>query len=422
MVLQLWFQLVRMGTRSLQVHKLRSALTVLGMVFGVASVVSILAVGEGASHEVQAQLRSLGPDRILLRSMAPRGGATDSDFRLDYGLKNVDLQRIEELVPALRSIAPSYELEKDVYVGARQATAPLVCTTPSFQDIHQLELARGRFLTSPDLEAAASVAVLGADVARALFGSTDPIGEELKMGSGRYRVVGLLKPRASAGAALYDPNRSVYLPLTTGRLRLESVIRIEGAGGRRFEHVELHQIGLRTADLERVDEQVAVLKRLLELEHAPEKDPLVDYEMTVPFELLRQTENTKRIFSWVLGSIAGISLLVGGIGIMNIMLATVTERTREIGVRRALGAKRWHVMLQFMVETVVLSSAGGILGLGLGLFIPRIVERAAQMKTVVTPESLLLALGVSVLTGVVFGMYPARRAAFMDPIEALRYG
>ena len=417
MVLQLWFQLVRMGTRSLRIHKLRSALTVLGMVFGVASVVSILAVGEGASHEVQAQIRSLGPDRILVRSVPPASALQDSDDRLDYGLKNVDLQRIQALIPDLRSVAPSYELEKDVYVGALRVTAPLVCTTPSFLDIHQLGLSRGRFLTSPDMEAAASVAVLGAEVARDLFGAEDPLGRELQMGSGRYTVVGLLKPRASSGAVLNDPNKSIYLPLTTGRLRLESVIRIEGAGGKRFEHVELHQIGLRTADLGRVDQQAAMLRRLLAQEH-----PLSDYEIKVPFELLRQSENTKRVFSWVLGSIAGISLLVGGIGIMNIMLATVTERTREIGVRRALGAKRWHVMLQFMVETVVLSTGGGILGLALGLFIPNVVERVAGMKTVVTPESLALALGVSVLTGIVFGMYPARRAAFMDPIEALRYG
>jgi putative ABC transport system permease protein len=417
MVLQLWFQLVRMGTRSLGVHKLRSALTVLGMVFGVASVVAILAVGEGASYEVQAQLRSLGRDRILIRSVPPPKGLQNSDDRLDYGLKNVDLRRIEELIPELRSVAPSYELTKDVYFGTGFVSAPLVCTTPSFLDIHQLEVARGRFLTSPDLEARASVAVLGAEVARKLFGPHDPLGEELKMGSGRYVVAGLLKPRLSAGASLNDPNDSIYLPLTTGRLRLESVIRIEGAGGRRFEHVELHQIGIRTANLERVDQQVAMLRRLLSREHE-----VLDYEMTVPFELLRQSENAKRIFSWVLGSIAGISLLVGGIGIMNIMLATVTERTREIGVRRALGAKRWHVMLQFMVETVVLSTGGGILGLGLGLFIPALVERVAQMKTVVTPQSLFLALGISVVTGIVFGMYPARRAAFMDPIEALRYG
>jgi putative ABC transport system permease protein len=415
--LQLCSQLVRMGARSLRVHKLRSALTVLGMVFGVASVVSILAIGEGASHELQAQILRLGPDRILLRSVRPPGAGGDSDLRQDYGLKQVDLERIEGLVPDLRAVAPSYELKKEVHVGAQLVNAPLVCTTPSFRDIHQLELARGRFLVSADVEACANVAVLGAGVARALFGPQDPLGREIKLGSGQYRVVGLLRPHGHTSASLNDPDQSVFLPLTTGRLRLENIIRVEEAGSRRFEYVELHQIGLRTKDLGRVDEQVAMLERLLEQEH-----PLRDYDITVPFELLRQAENTKKVFRWVLGSIAGISLLVGGIGIMNVMLATVTERTREIGIRRALGAKRWHVMVQFLVETLVLSTGGGVLGLLLGLVIPLAVESLAEMKTVVTGGSLVLALGISVLVGVAFGLYPARRAACMDPIEALRYG
>jgi putative ABC transport system permease protein len=365
---------------------------------------------------VQEQLRRLGPDRVLLRSVLPPDEGALSSQRVDYGLKLVDLERIEKLVPGLSAVAPSYEMEKDVHVGSIQVRAPLVCTSPSFQEIHQLELARGRFLCSNDLETMANVAVLGADVARKLFGSLDPLGLDIKLGSGHFHVVGLLAPRADASAALHSPNDSVFLPLTTGRSRLENVIRIQGAGGRRYEVVELHQIGMRARDEADIEQQAAMLRRLLALEH-----PQQDYEIVVPYELLRQSEHTKRVFSWVLGSIAGISLLVGGIGIMNIMLATVTERTREIGIRRALGAKRWHVQLQFLVETIALSLSGGVLGLGLGLAIPALVERAAGMKTIVTPQSLVLALGISVVVGIVFGLYPARRAARMDPIEALRY-
>jgi putative ABC transport system permease protein len=412
-----WLQLVRVGARSLRVHKLRSSLTMLGMVFGVASVVSILAIGEGASYEVQAQLRRLGPDRIVLRSVLPnQASASGSKDRIDYGLKLTDLARIESLVPGVASIAPSYALQKDVHQGATSTSAPLVCTTPSFLGIHQLGVSRGRFLTDSDLETAANVAVLGAKVARTLFGAEDPVGQDLKLGSGQYRVVGLLKPRADRSAALHDPNDSIFLPVTTGRMRLENVARITGGGGRRYECVEVHEIGLRVQGLERIDQQAAMLRRLIAEAH-----PIVDYEIRVPFEELRTMERTKSIFAWVLGSIAGISLLVGGIGIMNIMLATVTERTREIGIRRALGAKRWHVVLQFVVETVLLSVCGGILGLGLGLAIPAIVEWAAGMKTIVTIQSMVLALGISVVVGVVFGLYPARRAARMDPIEALRY-
>ncbi len=411
-----WWQLARMGILSLRQHKLRSALTVLGMVFGVASVVSILAIGEGASHELQEQLRRLGPDRILLKSVPPPAALSGGRDRLDYGLKEVDLQRIESRVPGLLAVAPSYELVKEVHAGSRIASVPLVCTTPGFLDIHRLEVARGRFLTSPDLETRANVAVLGAVVARRLFGAADPVGQEVKLGAGRFRVVGLLKPRPDASAALNDPDVSLFLPLTTGRLRLENVIRIEGGGGRRFEVVELHQIGLRTANLEAVDQQAAMLRRLLAREL-----PLPDYVVVVPYELLRQARRTKQVFSWVLGTIGGISLLVGGIGIMNIMLATVTERTREIGIRRALGARRRHVLLQFLVETTVLSAVGGALGLGLGLAIPTVVESITRMKTVVTPQSLALALGISILVGIAFGLYPARRAARMDPVEALRY-
>ncbi|HET6202837.1 MAG TPA: ABC transporter permease [Planctomycetota bacterium] len=414
---RMWWQLARMGVRSLRQHKLRSALTVLGMVFGVASVVSILAIGEGASHELQEQLRRLGPDRILLKSVRPAASLSGGKGRLDYGLKLADLQRIESLVPDLLAVAPSYELVKDVEAGSRFATVPLVCTTPGFLDIHRLEVARGRFLASPDLEARANVAALGAGVARTLFGAVDPVGQEIKLGAGRFRVVGLLKPRADASAAMNDPDASIFLPLTTGRLRLENVIRIEGGGGRRFEVVELHQIGLRSASLDAIDQQAGMLRRLLAREH-----PLPDYEVMVPYELLRQARRTKQVFSWVLGTIGGISLLVGGIGIMNIMLATVTERTREIGIRRALGARRKHVLLQFLAETIVLSAVGGTLGLGLGLAIPSVVESLTQVKTVVTPESLVLALGISIAVGIVFGLYPARRAAWMDPVEALRHG
>jgi putative ABC transport system permease protein len=410
-----WLQLVRVGTRSLGIHKLRSALTVLGMVFGVASVVSILAIGEGASWEVQEQLRRLGPDRILLSSVLPTESSTD-DKRIDYGLTLLDLQRIEKLVPDLTQVAPSYELEKEVHLGAQSLSAPLVCTTPSFLAIHNLRVSRGRFLSDPDVENVANVAVLGAHVARNLFGPEDPLGRDIKLGSGQYRIVGLLAPRSETSAALHDPNTSIFLPLTTGRLRLENVIRIEGGGGKRFEVVELHQIGLRVRDTALIEQQAAMLRSLLVQLH-----PKPDYEVVVPYELLRKSERTKQIFAWVLGSIAGISLLVGGIGIMNIMLATVTERTREIGIRRALGAKRWHVLLQFVVETVLLSAAGGVLGLGLGLALPALVEWAAGMKTIVTPSSLMLAFGISVAVGIVFGLYPARRAAMMDPIEALRY-
>jgi putative ABC transport system permease protein len=407
-------QLVRLGVRSLAVHKLRSVLAVLGIVFGVGSVVSMLAIGEGASHTVQEDLRRLGPDRIIIRSVRPEGGGRNAP--LEYGLTDADLRRIEGLAPELVAVAPTFELKKEVWVGHRTAEPPLVGTTPQFADIHRLEVARGRFLSWPDIQSRANVAVIGNTLARQLFGADNPIGRELKLGSGHYRIVGLLRPRSDGTAALHDPNASIFLPLSTAKMRLENVIRIVSGGGRRYEHVELHQIALRARRLEDVPQIAAMIRRLLEQRH-----PARDYELVVPYELLQQAERAKRIFSLVLGSIGGISLLVGGIGIMNIMLATVIERTQEIGVRRALGAKRWHITVQFLVETVILATAGGLLGVALGVAIPPLVTHFSQVETVVTPWSLAVSLAISTAVGILFGLYPARRAALMDPIEALRH-
>jgi putative ABC transport system permease protein len=414
--LDLCWQLVRLGARSLFIHKLRSALTVLGMVFGVASVVSMLAISNGASHEIQEQWRRLGPDRILLKSVRPPDAQGSRDAPLYYGLDQVDLSRIATLVPGLRAVAPTYEMRKDVYVGHHETEAPIVGTTPPFLEIHNLGLARGRFLAWPDVEGRSNVAVLGARIARNLFGPVDPLDRHIRLGSGEFQVVGLLRPRAEAGASVNDPDDSIFIPLPTAQLRLDYIIRVQIAGGRGYERVELQQIGLLVQRLSDIDQIVAMLRRLLAARH-----PAGGYDIVVPYELLKQARRTSNIFSWVLGSIAGISLLVGGIGIMNIMLATVSERTREIGVRRAIGAKRWQVLLQFLVETTVLSTTGGVLGLLLGIAVPPIITSLSDMRTIVAPWSLALALGISVGVGVVFGMYPARRAALMDPIEALRY-
>ncbi|MBI3469616.1 MAG: ABC transporter permease [Planctomycetes bacterium] len=410
-------QLVRLGTRSLLIHKLRSVLAVLGVVFGVGSVVSMLAIGEGASHEVEEQLRRLGPDRILLRSIhPPEGTAGSRKAALEYGLTSADLARLQALVPGIDTIAWTYEIPKEISLGYRNVPTPFVGTTPSFQEIHHLRISRGRFLTGLDMESRANVVVLGASVARDLFGAEDPVGRELRHASGPYKIVGVLHPKGGETAALHDPDRSSFIPLTTAKARLENVIRIASTGSRSYERVDLHQIAFRVRNLADVPQVASMVRRLLEPYH-----PQRDYQVMVPYELLRQAEHTKRVFSWVLGSIGGISLLVGGIGIMNIMLATVMERTREIGVRRALGAKRWHITLQFLVESVVLAASGGVLGMGLGLVVPKLVTHLSQMQTVITAGSLALSLLISVGVGIIFGVYPARRAALMDPIEALRH-
>jgi len=407
---------LRMAVQSLLLHKLRAVLTMLGVVFGVGSVVAMLAIGEGASYEIREQLRKLGPDRILIRSVHPPETSGSHKYVLEYGVTEADLARIEKLVPGISAVAASYEMRKDVWAGHRAAQTQIVGTTPSFREIHHLHLQRGRFLADADLEDRANVTVLGASVARQLFGADDPIGQEFKHSSGHYRIVGILSPRPEASAAVSELDHSVFIPLTTAKLRLDRVIRLEGAGSKSYELVDIHQLAYRVDELEQVPQIASMVRRLLDQYH-----PQRDYQITVPYELLQQNERTKRTFSWVLGSIGGISLLVGGIGIMNIMLASVMERTREIGIRRALGAKRWDIILQFLMESMVLSTSGGIVGLGVGLGVPQLVTYLSELKTVVTPWSLVLSLVISVGVGVVFGVYPAQRAARMDPIEALRH-
>jgi putative ABC transport system permease protein len=279
---------------------------------------------------------------------------------------------------------------------------------------------QGRFLSAADEQSDASVCVLGYEVARFLFPFEPALGKRVKLGADYFEVVGVLWPRVPIGSISTDPSveagGEVFLPLSTARSRFgERQAKIR-SGSMEIEEVQLHQIVVGVDRPENVPFVAEACREMLKRNHGKK-----DYEVIVPLELLLRAEETKRIFNIVLGSIAGISLLVGGIGIMNVMLATVTERTREIGIRRALGAKQRHIVTQFLVETVVLSGCGGVAGVVLGLTIPKLVEHFADLRTIVRPEAPVLAFGISVGIGIVFGLYPAWRAATMDPVEALRH-
>lgn len=302
------------------------------------------------------------------------------------------------------------------------ANARILGTTPECLKVKNLVVHRGRFLTDTDLHVTANVCVLGAGAAQRLFGYEDPLGKDLLLGPSAYRVVGVLDQQASGterpGAMSQSNfNNDVYIPLTAARRRFGELQLIVRAGSVEFERTQLSEITLTVASEKLVSQTAAMARSLLEKTHTKDND----YEIQVPLELLRQAEQEKRIWNLVLGSIAGIALLVGGIGIMNIMLATVTERTREIGIRRALGARRRDITRQFLVETTVLSSTGGLLGILVGIVIPLVVTATSEIETVLSWWSIMLAFGISVATGIMFGMYPARRAAMMDPIEALRH-
>jgi putative ABC transport system permease protein len=280
----------------------------------------------------------------------------------------------------------------------------------------------GRFFTDNDMDARTSVCVLGAEMVPALFPIESPLGKQVRVGANYYTVIGIIEARAAVANNDGSPDAAkpamhrMFIPLETARLRYGEVLMRRRTGSFEAERVQLHEITVKVESLDAVTGVAEAIKTLMERNHKKK-----DYEVVVPLELLKRAERTKQIFNIVLGSIAAISLLVGGIGIMNIMLASVTERTREIGIRRALGARRRDIIVQFLVETVILSGAGGILGVLLGVIIPFVVSHTAGMKTIITFWSPMLAFTISGLVGVIFGIYPAIRAAQMDPVEALRH-
>jgi putative ABC transport system permease protein len=274
------------------------------------------------------------------------------------------------------------------------------------------------------MDSQSSVCVLGAEMVTGLFPLDSPLGKHVRVGGNYYQVIGVMEPRGAGpktdeptteGTAVAASHR-MFIPLETAKLRYGEVLMRRRQGSFEAERIALHEVTVKVASLEEVRGVAEAIKQILERNHKKK-----DYQIDVPLEMLKQAEDTKRIFNIVLGSIAAISLLVGGIGIMNIMLASVTERTREIGIRRALGARRRDIVTQFLVETVLLAGAGGVIGVLLGITIPYVVTQTAGMKTIITLWSPMLAFGISALVGVVFGIYPALRAAQMDPVEALRH-
>jgi putative ABC transport system permease protein len=414
-----------LGLKSLWLHRLRSLLTVLGIVFGVCSVIAMLAIGEGASYEAQQQIRNLGSQNIILRSIKPPEEQKVSDrgsqsYVLDYGLKHSDVRRLAATIPGINTVIPARIVREYVWNISRRVDCEIVATVPAYPALRNQRIAHGRFFTEAEMDRRANVCVLGAEMVETLFPLDDPLGRDVRVGGGYYRVVGVMEPRGreiqtGSGSAATTAHR-MFIPLETAKVRFGEVLRRVRSGSFEQERVELHEVTVNVGQFQSVLPVADAIEEVMQRNH-----PKKDYDLIVPLEMLKQAERTKQIFNIVLGSIAAISLLVGGIGIMNIMLASVTERTREIGVRRALGAKRRDIVLQFLVETVMLAAAGGFIGVALGLAIPWFVTHFAHLQTITTWWSPLLAFSISAIVGIVFGLYPALRAARMDPVEALRH-
>ncbi|MGB0371166.1 MAG: ABC transporter permease [Opitutales bacterium] len=402
---------LRLSIASLTAHPFRSFLAGLGVVFGVGAVVGMLAIGEGARLESIRQIQEMGVDKILIQSVAPEGGQEGA--QATSGVTEDDIRHIESEFDNVTDVLPITGWRGTVISQWVQKPGVHILGVPvSFPEITKASLvdSQSRFINRKDELTFAPVCVLGSRIAKELFEFRNPVGERLMLKGVYHTVVGVLHHSSDREiSGLGGINQMVYVPAETG-------FNVWAAPLTRQRITKFALIYVVVRDVDKIEDTARRMQAYMQRAH---KDP--DYKIILPFELMKQQEATQRIFTIVMASIASISLLVGGIGIMNIMLANIYERMKEIGTRRALGATRRDILIQFLVESIVLTASGGVLGAILGVLLAVLVAVYADMPTQVTIESFILSLSISVLTGVVFGSFPAWKAANLSPMEALRH-
>jgi len=405
---------IRLAIRGLIDHKFRSFLTMLGIIFGVASVITMLSIGEGAKRAAIAKYQDLGVNNIIIREKK----LTDDELeetraKFSQGLSIQDANVIKEIVPGVVRTASQAEISSEVKYTDKSAKSTIIGITPDFIEMLNFKTEKGDFITKDHYKRNLKVCVLGAGVAATLFRSEDPIGKMVKIEDQWMEVVGVLKSKTlfteTVGElAARDLNTDIYVPLTTFLKRFTHENVMES---------EIQQITVQVDNSDRLAETSQLINAILQRHHFNNSD----YNIVIPYELLRQEEKEKEIYNFLLGAIAAISLLVGGIGIMNIMLATVMERTREIGIRRAIGARKSDIMSQFVTEAVAISITGGIIGVVLGVSLSLTVSLFTDVSTYIRLYSIFIAFGFSVLVGISFGYLPAKNAANLKPIDSIRY-
>ncbi len=404
---------LRIGIKSIWVHKLRSLLTTLGVIFGVAAVISMLSIGEGAKRSAIEQIKLLGTNNIRVNYVKLTGEQAEAaEKKLALGLTYHDGQLIRANLPTIKGVTPVRYVEIEVMYGNKESSGRVIGTDDAYVWVTNFHPQEGRFITVLDVQEAKRVCVIGDEVRAELFGYRNAVGRRIKIGNTWFTVVGVMESKTvKEGKAsvikLRNINKDIYIPITTALKRFTDEDRPNA----------IEEIAIQVQNEDQVLPTAEVVKRLLTRTH----NGVNDYEIIIPAELLAQSQKTQRVFNIVMGSIAAISLLVGGIGIMNIMLASVTERTKEIGTRRALGATERDIMGQFLNETVLISVTGGMIGILLGVIMAKLINLYAGWDTVIAFYSVMLSFGISALVGIVFGLYPARKAAKMDPIAALRF-
>jgi len=435
----------RIALEALLSNQTRSLLTALGIIFGVAAVIAMLAIGNGTQEEINEQMKLVGVNNIVIEPVVEQkeenlneDGSKKEKERFSPGLRLADAASIREVIPSIRKISPEIVLDTYIISNGIRRSAKLVGVEPVYFEIFNFNLAEGEMFNEHQLEVGAPVCIIGKSIKNRFFPTENAIGKKLKVGPRWLQVIGVLEQRLISESSLTnlgirDYNMDVYTPLETVLIRYENrelvteaMIRQANASSGQDEDSEdkaptnYHQIDRMVVQVEKTEllSPIAdVVSRLLERKHFN----VVDYQIAIPELLLKQQKRNNELFNYVLGAIAGISLLVGGIGIMNIMLASVLERIKEIGLRLALGAKKRDIIHQFMFESVLISISGGLIGIFLGVTLAYLVSELADIKTVISFGSILISFGVAASVGLVFGIAPARRAALQNPINSLRY-
>ncbi len=434
-------------------NKVRSLLTALGIIFGVAAVIAMLAIGNGAQQEILEQIKLVGVNNIVVKPIVEQeetrieeASGEKEKRKFSPGLTIRDVHSIERIIPGISKMSPEIILESTIIKGGVRRSAKLVGVDPVYFDIYNFELAEGSMFTAEHIKLGAPVCIIGNAIKSKFFPSENPVGKSIKVGPNWLRIIGVMRERyvsqnSIAKLGIRDFNMDVYSPLQTVLIRYKNrdlvtqsslnptqnfsrgriiIISDEGGDDDSGPAVNYHQLDrlvIQVAETSSLNPTAEVLSRLLQRRHYD----VVDYEIEIPELLLKQQQRTNDIFNYVLGAIAGISLLVGGIGIMNIMLASVLERIKEIGLRLSLGAKKSDIVQQFLFEAVMISVSGGLIGVILGVSMAFIVSEVAEIPTIVSFSSILLSFGVAATVGLIFGIAPARKAASQDPITSLRY-
>ena len=449
-----YFHDIVIAVESITANKLKSILTALGIIFGVAAVISMLAIGKGAQQEILDQIKMVGVNNILISPIIQDKGSSEEEGnrqqnKFSRGLTLQDMDAIRSTIPSVKRISPEISFNSAVLLNGMKYSAKLVGVSNDYFGLYNLPLSSGNFFEEYQEEHGIQVCIIGANIRAKFFSQVDPIGQYIKFDGIWLKVIGVLEKTTmkltgfeDTGVNVYNDN--IYIPIKTMIMRYQNralvntklatqASSVSMFGGGRMSRVvmsssdpststetnynQLDKIVVQVEETEQLDATTEVLSRMMIRRHLGVKD----FEITVPELLLKQQQRTKDIFNIVLGAIASISLVVGGIGIMNIMFASVMERIKEIGTRMAIGAKKTDIVVQFLAEAILISVSGGFIGVFMGVVIAKLITEFAGILTIVTPFSVIVAFGVSAAVGVVFGYSPAKRASERDPIESLRY-